>query len=105
MEFVIPARRDRPSDDPIFALNTEATQRAKKGEDVLNATVGALLDEEGKLAVLPTVARTIREVPAETTAAYASIAGAPDFLRGVAVDLFGDREAASACASVATPGG
>jgi aromatic-amino-acid transaminase len=62
---VIPAHQGRPSDDPIFALNKEAAARKAKGESVVNATVGALLHDDGRLAILPTSARAVHEVPAE----------------------------------------
>lgn len=105
MSFLIPSREQRPGDDPIFALNAEARARAQAGESVVNATVGALLEDNGKLAVMPTVAQTLREVPAEVSAAYAPIAGNVDFLRAVIVDLLGEREAAKQAVACATPGG
>jgi aromatic-amino-acid transaminase len=97
---------DRPGDDPIFALNAEASARKARGEPVVNATIGALLDDEGKLAILPTASRAIREVAAEEWAPYAPISGSPAFLDAVVADLFADRPAMRerACA-VATPGG
>jgi len=52
---LIPARRAFPSDDPIFALNAEAVARKAAGEPILNATVGALLDDSGQLVVLDSV--------------------------------------------------
>jgi aromatic-amino-acid transaminase len=106
MFHVIPAHQGRPSDDPIFALNREATLRREKGEAVINATVGSLLEDDGRLAVLPTAARVVREVPRDEWAAYAPIAGSAAFLKGVMDDLFlaEPRMRASAIA-VATPGG
>src|SRR5580700_9286562 len=71
MLHVIPSHQSRPADDPIFALNREATERQAQGESVVNASVGALLDDEGKLAVLPTAARAVHDVPAGEWAAYA----------------------------------
>lgn len=105
MTFVIPSRAKRPSDDPIFALNAEARARAQAGEKVINATVGALLDDEGVIATLPSVIEALREVPPNAAAAYAPIAGSTDFLRGVATDLLGQRPLVDAVASAATPGG
>lgn len=105
MRFLIPANAARPGDDPIFALNAEARTRAQAGEAVINATVGALLDEEGRLAVLPTVAEVLREVPAEVSAAYAPIAGTKAFQQAVIGDLFGARAEAAQCVAAATPGG
>lgn len=103
MEHLIPSNRSRPSDDPIFALNAEAKARKAAGETVLNATVGVLLDDEGALATLPSVSEALRAVPAHVAAAYAPIAGSPDFLRAVAHDVLGPH--AAFAASAATPGG
>jgi aromatic-amino-acid transaminase len=103
---LIPAHQGRPADDPIFALNKEATQRRQKGESIVNATVGALLDDEGKLAILPTAARAVHEVPPVEWATYAPIAGTPEFLRAVIDDLLGgEPELKRAAVAAATPGG
>jgi aromatic-amino-acid transaminase len=96
---------NRPSDDPIFALNREATQRRAAGERVINATVGALLEDDGALAVLPSVLAALREVPAGRQAGYAPIAGAPDFLDAVVQDLLGGTPLAAQAVACATPGG
>jgi len=106
MLHVIASHQGRPSDDPIFALNREATERRARGEAVVNATVGSLLDDEGKLAVLPTAARAVHEVPRDEWAAYAPISGTPGFLKAVMDDLFVDQPALRATAvAAATPGG
>jgi aromatic-amino-acid transaminase len=103
---LIPSHQGRPSDDPIFALNKEATERRNRGESIVNATVGALLDDDGKLAILPTAARAVHEVPATEWATYAPLAGSPDFLRAVIGDLFADEpELSQSAIAVATPGG
>ena len=104
--FLAPQKRGRPGDDPIFALNAEANARKAKGEKVVNATLGALLDDQGALAILPTAARAVHEVPSVEWATYAPIAGSPAFLAAVAKDVFPDREdLRKAVASAATPGG
>jgi aromatic-amino-acid transaminase len=106
MLHLIPSHQGRPSDDPIFALNREASERRAAGEAVVNATVGALLDDEGRLAILPTAARALREVPAEEWAAYAPIAGTPAFLKAVIQDLLASEPLlAEAAVASATPGG
>jgi aromatic-amino-acid transaminase len=103
---LIRSHQTRPGDDPIFALNQEATERRARGESIVNATVGALLDDEGRLAILPTAARAIREVPEGEWAAYAPIAGSPDFLRAVRRDLFRDVPSLfDTSVAAATPGG
>lgn len=105
MAFLIPSRSARPGDDPIFALNSEAKARQAAGEKIVNATVGALLDDEGKVATLEGVVQALRDVAPTTAAAYAPIAGSGDFLKGVTRDLFGDRLIAKWATAVATPGG
>jgi aromatic-amino-acid transaminase len=103
---LIPAHQGRPADDPIFALNREATQRKARGEAIVNATVGALLDDDGQLAVLQAAARAVHDVLAAEWAAYAPIAGTPDFLRAVIDDLLGGEPTLRDCAvATATPGG
>jgi aromatic-amino-acid transaminase len=103
---LIPSHQGRPADDPIFSLHKEATQRKSRGEPVVDATIGVLLDEDGALAVLPTAARAVREVPAVEWATYAPIAGTPEFLRAVIDDLFaGEPEMKRTAVAVATPGG
>lgn len=105
MEFLIPTRTARPADDPIFALNAEATTRREKGESVINATVGALLDDDGKLAVLPAVLEAVREVPGARAAGYAPLAGPKDFLTAVIADLLTGSPLLEHAVAVATPGG
>lgn len=106
MRHLIPSHQARPADDPIFALNREATERRQRGEAVVNATVGALLDDEGKLSVLPTATRVLREVDAEDFAAYAPIAGLPPFLSAVVDDVFeGHHALRDVAVASATPGG
>lgn len=82
-EQLIPMRRAFPADDPIFALNAEAQARKAAGESVLNATVGALLDEAGQLVVLASVMDLWRELGAMEVAPYAPIAGDPAFLQAL----------------------
>jgi len=106
MTHLIPSHQGRPADDPIFALNREATLRRQKGESIVNATVGALLDDDGKLAILPTAARAVHEVPPVEWATYAPIAGTPEFLRAVIDDLLGgEPELKRTAVAGATPGG
>ncbi len=105
MQYLIESRRARPGDDPIFALNTEAKQRAAAGQDVINATIGALLTDDGQLAVMPSVVQALAEVPAQLAAGYAPIAGRPDYRKAVIDDLLGPHGMADLAANVATPGG
>jgi len=102
-EQLIPTRRAFPADDPIFALNAEAQARKATGEPILNATVGALLDDSGQLVVLESVMDLWRELTALEVAPYAPIAGDPAFLNALVQRHWPSlRSAGAACA---TPGG
>ncbi len=105
MDFLIASRRQRSGDDPIFTLNGEANARLAKGEDIINATLGSLLHDDGRLAVMPTVVEALASVPPEVGAAYAPIAGRADFREAVIADLLGPYGLAEDAVCVATPGG
>jgi aromatic-amino-acid transaminase len=100
---LIPTRRAFPADDPIFALNAEAQGRWAKGESILNATVGVLLDEAGQLVVLETVMDLWRGLGAMDVAPYAPIAGDPAFLKALVQRHWPLLDTAGA--ACATPGG
>ncbi|MEZ5979097.1 MAG: aminotransferase class I/II-fold pyridoxal phosphate-dependent enzyme [Planctomycetota bacterium] len=97
--------QDRPGDDPIFSLDAEATARAAKGEKILNATLGALYEDDGKLAVIDSVFAAMRRIDPRVAAAYAPIAGPPEFLECVQDDLYGDHPLRDVSLAVGTPGG
>ena len=73
--------------------------------DGVNATFGALLDDDGKLMVMPAVAEALASVEPEVMAAYAPIPGRPDYRKAVIDDLLGAHGLADQSVSVATPGG
>ena len=102
-DALIPTRRAFPADDPIFALNAEAQARRATGESILNATVGALLDDSGQLVVLDSVMGLWRELGALEVAPYAPIAGDPAFLKALVQRHWPHLD--SAGAACATPGG
>jgi aromatic-amino-acid transaminase len=102
---LIASRQDRPSDDPIFSLHQEATARKHRGEDIVDATIGVLLDDDGALSVLPSAARAVNETPALEWASYAPISGTVEFRRAVADELLGTSgELRDIAVGVATPG-
>ena len=102
---VIPDVRDRLGDDEIFALHGLATERAAKGESILNSTLGTLATEDGQLAVMPSVLETMARLQGPVTAGYAPVAGKPEYLRAVISDVFGDGQLAGQSAAAAVPGG
>jgi len=105
MSPLIPDAVSRGGNDPIFSLHAEAVRRARNGESVVNATLGALLRDDGRLAVMPSVLEAFDRVPGELAAAYAPIAGDPAFLEAVVEDVFGGSGLSEHAVAVATPGG
>lgn len=102
---LISAASDRPGDDPIFHLNAEAKARAKAGESIINATLGALMNDDGSLAVMPSVTSAFEQVPIQESAGYAPIAGCAPFLDAVLEDLYTDGPLRQSSVAIATPGG
>ena len=99
--------RDIPERDRNFtAVGNAKAAIAKKGKEaVVNATVGALYDDDANLVVLDSVARTFRELSGTDFAEYAPIAGTPGFREAVRKAAFGSYEPKSYVGIVATPGG
>lgn len=103
---VIDGSRDRAGNDPIFTLNAEARTRASAGESILNATLGALMDDDGALCTMPTVVETFqRHAGGTPSAGYPPIPGTPGFREAVIRDLFGSGPLAGQAGCVSTPGG
>lgn len=105
MEILISEARGRPGDDPIFTINSKANALRAAGGRVVNASLGALLDDDGKLAVMDTVTEAFRGVPPERGAAYAPIAGDRVYLDAVIDDALGGSSLKDCAVAVATPGG
>ena len=93
--------------DAIFEAG-QACQAAIKihGADaVTNATIGVMLNEEGKLATLPTVEKIFREMEFSELVSYAPISGLPAYL-DAAIDMtFADCKPEGFIAAAATSGG
>lgn len=102
---VIAGVRDRAGNDPIFALNADARRRTEAGESILNATLGALMHDDGRLCTMPTVIEAMRSYLTEASAGYAPISGLPRYREAVIRDLFGDGALSRQAVAVATPGG
>ena len=71
----------------------------------MNATVGSILDEDEKLAVLPSVLETLRNLPDSEFAAYAPILGTPDYLESAIQAAFKEYRPEGYIKAAATPGG
>lgn len=96
-----------PKEDRIFALNNRAKQMiAEKGKDaVVNATIGALLSDEGDLAVMKSVIESLKGLEDSDFAEYAPIAGTAEFKEAIKKAAFYNYEPKSFVEVVATPGG
>ena len=105
--FAAPQGRKIPKEDKNFGINNRAKAMiAEKGkEHVVNATLGVLLDDEGKLVVLSSVSDIFQSLKPEEFAEYAPISGTPGFREAVKKDAFGSFEPNRYTEAVATPGG
>ena len=98
---------DRKLHDAIFEANQACQEAiAKYGADkVTNATIGVVLDEEGKLATLPTMEKVYRSLDIRELTAYAPIAGLPDYLKIATNLVFADNRPEGYIGAIATAGG
>ena len=96
-----------PKEDKTFALSARAKKAiAEKGkENVINAIVGALLDDKGDLCVMKVVEDELRNLPATDYFEYAPIKGIPAFREAVKKDLFRDYVSKRFVEVIASPGG
>ncbi len=99
--------RNIPREDKIFGISNRAKKRIETdGKDkVCNATIGALLDDEGNLIVLSSVTEVFRRLKPEEFAEYAPIAGTAEFREAIKKDAFGSFVPKRFAEAVATPGG
>ena len=99
--------KGKAAQDKIFAANAAAVAAAAKygKENVTNATIGAILDEDEKLVCLPTVEKVFRSLETNELIAYAPISGLPEYLECVQTAAFGSSRPEGYLAAVATAGG
>ncbi len=71
--------------DPIFEANAACKAAIQNfgADKVTNATIGTVLDDEGKLSVLPTVEKVFRSMSMVDFMSYAPISGRADFIESV----------------------
>lgn len=99
--------RTIPQEDKIFGISNRAKKRiAEKGADqVINATIGSLLDDRGELVVLSSVAAVFKQLSPKDYADYAPIGGIAPFKEAVQKAAFGAHQPEGFIEAVATPGG
>ncbi len=93
--------------DKIFGISSKAQEMAKRegADKVINATIGALLDDNGKLIVFDAVDKALRSLKSEDFAAYAPLSGIPEYLDVIQKYAFGSHKPNMYTAACATPGG
>lgn len=99
--------RGKFATDKIFGAAAAANKDvAQYGKDkVVNATIGAILDDNEALVCLPTVEKVFRNLPINEVINYAPIAGLPEFLEAATALTFADNRPDAYTAAVATSGG
>ncbi len=93
--------------DAIFEIAGRAKKaQAELGRDkVIDATIGAIMDDDGNLVCLDTVYTELKNLPNARMAAYAMIEGQPEFLTAAEKACFAEYRPKGFIRSVATPGG
>ena len=93
--------------DAIFGASAACREAAEKygADKVTNATMGVMMDENGKFASIPTMERVFRSLSIEDYARYAPIPGLPDYLDAVLDATFADQRPEGYLAAIATSGG
>lgn len=94
-------------EDPIFEKAGRAKEaiRLKGREEIIDSTLGALYQDDGKLVTLKTVYDDLKNMKNEDIASYAPIAGSKDFQENVIDLCFGDYRPDTYIRALQTPGG
>lgn len=74
-----PSASTKRGRDPIFAMLSKCQAAAAAGADVVNGTVGALLEDDGILAINATYVDAIKASTSLDVAAYSPLSGLPEF--------------------------
>lgn len=96
--------------DTIFAWWARYQDAVKQGADAVNGTIGALLEDDGTLAINKVVDQAVRTAPPVEIAAYAPLKGLPAYLDLAKTLALGDHRTSLeaygfSMTATATPGG
>lgn len=93
--------------DAIFGASAACSEASKKygADKVTNATIGVMMNDDGKLASIATMERVFRSLSVEDYTSYAPITGLPDYLDAVIDLTFADQSPEGYIAAIATAGG
>ncbi len=98
---------DKRLKDAIFGASAACKEAADKygAAAVTNATIGVIMNDDGKIACLPTVEKIYRELSMADVVTYAPITGLPEYLKQATLLTFGGKIPAGYTAACATAGG
>lgn len=93
--------------DKIFGIAGKAGEAAAKvgKENIIDATIGALIDDNGELIVFESVVEGLHQLKPADYSAYAPISGLPAYLDVAQKYAFGNHRPNMYTAACATPGG
>ena len=80
MQYLATHGQGKAGNDVIFGWFARYQNAAAAGADAVNGTVGALLEDDGNLAINTVVDAALRQAPPQEFAAYAPLKGLPSFL-------------------------
>lgn len=94
-------------EDIIFGMGAMAEEaiRDKGFKRVINATIGALLDDDGKLVTFHSVFEVLKGLSDQQIAAYAPLSGMPEYIKYAIEATFMGYRPNGFIDGVATPGG
>ncbi len=108
-EYIMAAQNGRkiPEEDVIFGISRRANEMIQSAgeENVINATIGALLDDDGELIVLSSVDDVFMGLEPTEYAQYAPIGGTPAFRAAAIRAALKSYVPKGQVRAVATPGG
>ena len=108
MNFIKESADKKPIVDTVFAIVAKAKEVKEKygDENVIDATIGSLYDEQGHIVAFHSVFESFDQIPAAQKAAYAdSFRGNPDFRELVKKWTLGQGKVNLESSVIATPGG
>ena len=99
--------RTIPKEDIIFGISNRAKEMVKKvgKENVINGTIGKLLDDDGNLLILDSVSKAAKELRPNDLFDYAPIGGLPEYKEAITKAALGNYIPKGFTSAVATPGG
>ena len=108
--FLNAAGIGKHGNDTIFSWWAKFQEAKAAGKPAVNGTIGALLENDGSLAINKVVDAAVRNAPEQEISAYAPLAGLPSFLDLTKTLAFGDaraqlEELGFNFSSTASPGG